>query len=153
MDVFGLELEERAPQGLLAHFVVQPGVHCLNLVGIQLADIVDADVVFELLSGVTALLEEVGAEPDLLEVGLVRVLSEDLLDGNFSLAASVDAEPDYAEASPAQECHPFEFLREPVPEFLILLCSQHVGHVEIVISVELDSRVLHPPVLHFCSLP
>lgn len=55
----------------------------------------------ELLPGLAALLVEVRAEPDLFQVGLMWVASEDLLYGDFLLACTVDSEPDYAETPAA----------------------------------------------------
>lgn len=53
--------------------------------GVESADVVDADVILEFLAGLSAFLEEVGAEPYLLEMSFMRVFGENLFDCYFSL--------------------------------------------------------------------
>ena len=53
--------------------------------GIQSADVVDANMVLKLLSGLSAFLEEIGAKPDLFEVCFMRVFCQDLFYCNFPL--------------------------------------------------------------------
>ena len=97
---------------------------------VQPADVVDADVALKLLPRLSALLEEVGAEPDFLEVRLVRVLGEYLLDCYLPLGGLVDAEPDHAEPAPSQQPDPLEVLGEPVAELGVLVGSEEVPDVE-----------------------
>lgn len=53
--------------------------------GVESADVVDANVILEFLAGLSPFLEEVGAEPYLLEMSFMRVFGENLFDCCFSL--------------------------------------------------------------------
>jgi hypothetical protein len=90
---------------------------------VKFADVVDSDVAFELFAWLSAFFVEVRSEPDLLEMGLMRIAGQDLLYGDFLFACAVDAQPDHAETASSQQSHTFELVRETVAKFLILLGS------------------------------
>lgn len=89
--------------------------------GVESADVGDPDVALELLARLAALLEEVGAEPDLFQVSLVRVLCQDLLDGYLALGGAVDAQPDHAETTPSQQTNPLEVFGESFSKLGVLV--------------------------------
>lgn len=99
---------------------------------VEAAKVVDADVVLELLPRLAALLEEVGPEPDLLQVRLVRVLSQDLLDRHLPLRRTVHAQPHKAEPAAAQQPHAPEVLGEAIAELGKLVGREVGAHVEPV---------------------
>lgn len=99
-------------------------------------------MVLELFAGVSALLEEVGAEPDLLQVRLMRVFSQDLLDCHLPFATAMDAQPDHTEPTSAQQCNSLKLLGEAIAKFLELFRSQHTVDIKLILSMEFYSRVL-----------
>ncbi len=90
---------------------------------VQFADVVDSDMAFELFARLSAFFVEVRSEPDLLEMGLMRIAGENLLYGDFLFACAVDAQPDHAETASSQQSHTFKLVRETVAKFLVLLRS------------------------------
>lgn len=106
--------------------------------GIQPANVINPNVVLELLTGFSSLLEEVGPKPDLLQVSLMRILRQYLLDSNLSFGRLVNAEPNYAEASSAKQAYSSEVLRKTFSEFIVLVsCEVHsnIERVLILIAV------------------
>lgn len=97
--------------------------------GVEPAEIVDSCCLLEFFPGLSALVEEVGAEPDLLQVGLVRVLTQDLLHGDSSAGAAVHGQPDQTEASPPQQSYPLEFIWETLTELAVLFVGQQRSDV------------------------
>jgi hypothetical protein len=97
---------------------------------VESADVIDADVALKLLPRLASLLEEVGAEPDLLQVRLVGIFGEDLLDGHLPLGGPVNAQPHHAETASAQQSHPLEVLGESLAELAVLIGSEVAPHVE-----------------------
>ena len=75
IHVARFKFEETSAQGLLAYFIVQPGIQCFYLIRKQLADVVDAYVALELFTWVSSLLKKVGPKPDLLKMGFMRIFS------------------------------------------------------------------------------
>jgi hypothetical protein len=104
----------------------------------QSADVVDADVAFELFTWLAAFLEEVGAEPNLFKVCFVRVLGQNLLDGNFPLRRTVNAKPHNAEPASSEKSHSLEVLREAFSEFIELISGEIGSNIEArLVSVSL----------------
>jgi hypothetical protein len=56
---FALQLKQTASQRFIANFVIEPRVDCPDLMRVQSADIVDADVSLELFSCLSSFFEEV----------------------------------------------------------------------------------------------
>ena len=81
----------------------------------------DAGTIGEFLLWRTTKLEEVSAEPNLLYVGLVRVLSDDLLDRELPPRFYVPAQPHQAEPAAAQQLHLLETVGKAVPEGVLFL--------------------------------
>jgi hypothetical protein len=52
--------------------------------GIEPANVIDANMILELLSSFSSLFEEVGPEPYFLQMSLMRILCQYLLDSYFS---------------------------------------------------------------------
>ena len=70
-----------------------------------------------------SLLEIVGAEPDLLDVGLVRVVRQNLLDSVDFLRLLVLAEPDQSESSAPEQLLFLEVVGKPISELVPLLIA------------------------------
>lgn len=100
---------------------------------IQPADVIDPNVVLELLTGFSSLLEEVGPKPDLLQVSLMRILRQYLLDSDLSFGRLVNAEPNYTEASSAKQAHSPEVLRKTFSELIVLVSCEVHSYVEGVL--------------------
>lgn len=101
--------------------------------GVESADVVDADVILEFLAGLSPFLEEVGAEPYLLEMSFMRVFGENLFDCYFSLWRPVNAQPNDAEAASAEKSYSFEVFGEPFSEFGVLISSEVGSDIEWVL--------------------
>ena len=91
--------------------------------GVQSANIIDANMVLKLLSWLSSLLEEVGTEPDLFEMRFMRVFCQNLFYGYFSLWWSVNAEPDYTKTSSSKQTNPLEILWKSFAKFVVLISS------------------------------
>lgn len=80
--------------------------------------------------------EEHGAEPNLLDVGLVGVLGDDLLDRELAARFDVPAQPDQAEPAAAQQLHLLETVGEAVSEGVLFLLgeSERLGGGEGVVE-------------------
>ena len=78
----------------------------------------------ELFLWSTPELKEVGAKPDLLDMGLVTWLCYYLLNCIFLLAFFVLAQPDQTEPSPSQQLNFIKTIRKPIPESLWFLLTQ-----------------------------
>jgi hypothetical protein len=101
-------------------------------------------VVLKLLTRLSSFLKEVRPKPYFFEVGLVRILCENLFDGHFAFGGAVDAKPDYTKASSTEQSNPLEIFREPFPEFSVLVRSDVGSYVEFLFGslVDLDGFFL-----------
>jgi hypothetical protein len=81
-------------------------------------------VVLELLTRLSSLLEEVGAEPDFLQMGLVGVLRQDLLNGHLSFRGAMHAQPDQTEPPSSEQSNPLEVLGEAFSKLGEFICSE-----------------------------
>ena len=99
--------------------------------GVESADVVDADVVLELFSGLASFLEEIGTKPDLLQMSFMRIFRQNLFDCHFSLRRAMDAQPNHAEATSSKQSYPLEILWEPLSEFVELVSSEVGSDIEI----------------------
>ena len=84
----------------MACFLVEdPGIALVDLVGVEPSQVLYPWEFGKLWLGDPAEGKEEGAEPDLLDVGLMGVLGYYLLDRELSSALDVLAQPDQAEPS------------------------------------------------------
>jgi len=93
----------------------------VDFVRVQPDQVLDSWKCGELGFGHPAEREEHGAEPNLLYVGLVRVLSDDLLDRELPPRFYVPAQPHQAEPAAAQQLHLLETVGKAVPEGVLFL--------------------------------
>ena len=99
--------------------------------GVESADVVDADVVLELFSGLASFLEEIGAEPDLLQMSFMRIFCQNLLYCHLSFGRTMNSQPHHAEATSSEQTYPLEILWEPLSEFVELICCEVGSDVEV----------------------
>ena len=59
VDALALQLKQTTAQRLIADLIIQPRVNRAYFMRIQSADVIDADMILKLLSGLASLLEEV----------------------------------------------------------------------------------------------
>ena len=95
-------------------------------------------MVNELFLGRSPKLEEVGPEPDLLDVSLVGALSYDLLYCKSLFVLFVLGKPDQRKTSSAQQLQLFEAIRKPISERFELFLAQ----VPFVDLFEFDLELL-----------
>ena len=104
---------------------------------VQSANVVDSNMVLQLLTSISSILEEVRTEPNILQLGLVRILCQNLFNGYFPLGGLVYSQPDYTEPTPTKQSNSLEVFREPFPKFVILVGSQVSSHVETFLPIPL----------------
>lgn len=95
------QIVEMPTQRPVTQFIYYPRVELLDFVVVHDEDVVDSRVGLELLPG-SPILEEVVAEPNLLQVGLILVVGEDLLHRVGFFRLLVEPHPHQGEPSPSE---------------------------------------------------
>ena len=99
--------------------------------GVQSADVVYADVVLELLSGLASFLEEIGTKPDLLQMSFMRIFCQNLFYCYLSLGRSMDTQPHHTEATSPEQSYSLEILWKPLPKFVELIGGEVSSDIEV----------------------
>lgn len=136
--LLALEFIQRVAEGIPALLVEYPSIFLVDEVIVEFDQVFDALAAGELLLGGAAELEEVRAEPDLLDVRLVAALRDDLLHRVLLLALLVLAQPHEGEASPSEQFDLVEAVGEAVAEGLEFLLAHVVGVLPLFLPLEFD---------------
>lgn len=142
-----LQVVQRIAERLTALLVEYPGVSLVDVVAVDFHEILDAGVLGELLLRQPAHLEEVGAEPDLLDVGLVVILRSNLLYRELLLGLFVLSQPNQRKAASAKQLQLLKGLRKAISKCLDFFAAQveRVGGLLILIrfpSLEDDVQLI-----------
>jgi hypothetical protein len=124
VDLFRSNVVEGATEREATLLVEDPSVCLVYFVGIEPNQVLDSWKARKLRLGNSSEREEHGAEPNLLDVGLVSVLGDDLLNGELPPRLYVLAEPHQTESSSTQQLHLLETVRKTVSKSVFLLLCQ-----------------------------
>lgn len=125
--LFALEFVESVAQGVSAFLVQYPGVFFVYEIVIQLHQMLDARTGREFLLGGASEVEEVGAEPDFLDVGLVAAFGDDLFDGVLLFALLVFPQPHERKPSSSQQFDLVEAIGEAISEDFYFFLAEVIG--------------------------
>lgn len=120
------DVVEVAAERLSALFVEDPGVALVDFIAVHPGQVLDAGEFGKLGFGDAPQRKEIGAEPDLLDMGLMGVLSDNLLDCKLFPTFYVFAQPHQTEPSPPQQLNLLKPIGESFPECLLLLFGEPI---------------------------
>jgi hypothetical protein len=125
--LLAFELVEGVAQRISAFLIEDPGVLLVDEVVVEFDQVLNARAGGEFLLGRAAELEEVGAEPDLLYVGLVAALGDYLLYRVLLVALLVLPQPHQRKTATPEQLYLLETVGEAVAEGVGLLPAEIEG--------------------------
>lgn len=122
--LFAFELVEGISEGVPAFLVENPGVLLVDEVVVEFDQVLYAWAAGEFLFRSTSELEEVCAEPNLLYVGLMAALGNNLLYCVLLLAFLVLPKPNQTKPTPPKQFNLIETIRETISKGIALFLAE-----------------------------